>query len=311
MKRRQFVKVSQGIAGLMILGAGKSSGMSFDSGSGVKVRFGLVTDLHYARKEKAGNRCYTHSIDKLREAMKVFNEQKPDFIIELGDFKDQGADREQTLAFLDEIETEYRMFRHPVYHVFGNHDMDNISKSDFLEHTANEGEAKGRNYYSFSVKGVKFIVLDANYNEDGSDYDSGNFDWKKAFIPKPQLDWLSREVETRRPVVVFLHQLLDLTQKKHGTCVGNAGGVIEILEKSGKVLAVFQGHHHAGSYSFSRGIHYFTMKGLIEGAFPENNSFALVEIDKELNITIDGFANCEDMYLKDGCSSITDRPGYI
>jgi alkaline phosphatase len=262
------------------------------------IRFGLITDLHYAQKEKAGNRYYEHSLDKLHEAVNVFNEQKPDFIIELGDFKDQGADREQTLAFLDEIETAYRMFHGPVYHVLGNHDMDCISKSDFLKHTENEGKTKHKNHYSFSKKGIKFIVLDANYNEDGSDYHCGNFDWKKAFIPKPQIEWLSKELETHRPVVVFLHQLLDLTQKQQSVCVGNAGEVIEILEKSGKVLAVFQGHHHSGSYNFSNGIHYFTMKGMIEGAFPENNSFALVEIDKELNITIEGFANSEGLHLK-------------
>jgi alkaline phosphatase len=298
MDRRQFIKVSRGVAGLLIVGVGKSEGISADAATEVIARFGLITDLHYARKEKAGNRYYEHSLDKLREAMKVFNEQKPDFIIELGDFKDMGSDRAQTLAFLDEIETEYRMFAGPVYHVLGNHDMDNISKPDFLEHTENDGKTKGENYYSFSRKGIKFIVLDANYNEDGSDYDCGNFDWTKAFIPKFQLSWLSEELETRLPVVVFLHQLLDLTQKQYGTCVGNAEEVIEILEKSGKVLAVFQGHHHSGSYNFSNGIHYFTMKGLIEGAFPENNSFALVEIDRGLNINIDGFVNTEDMYLK-------------
>jgi len=292
MDRRQFLKVSQGIAGLIILNG------CVNRGNVSSVRFGLVTDSHFARREAAGSRFYEQSLDKMRAAMTVFNEQKPDFVIELGDFKDMGKTGEETLAFLDEIEAEYQTFKGDVYHVLGNHDEDNISKASFLQHTANAGAAKGKNYYSFTVKKVKFIVLDANYNEDGSDYDSGNFDWTKAYIPRRQLDWLTKELDTRQPVVVFIHQLLDLTQRQHGTVVGNAEEVIAALEKNGNVLAVFQGHHHAGSYNFSGGIHYFTMKGMIEGALPDNNSFAIVEITPSRDIVIDGFYNCEDRELR-------------
>jgi len=295
MDRRQFIKVSQGIAGMLVLNGCGSIGKSSASSS---VGFGLVTDSHFARKKAAGSRKYEQSLEKMRAAMTAFNERKPDFVIELGDFKDMGKDKEETLAFLDEIEAEYKSFNGDVYHVLGNHDEDNISKASFLQHTANAGAANGKNYYSFTVKKVKFIVLDANYNEDGSDYDSGNFDWTKAYIPRQQLDWLVKELDTRLPVVVFLHQLLDLTQRKHGTVVGNAEEVIAALEKHGNVLAVFQGHHHSGSYNYSGGIHYFTMKGMIEGALPDNNSFAVVEITPSRDILIDGFFNCEDRELR-------------
>jgi len=71
----------------------------------------------------------------------------------------------------------------PVYHVLGNHDMDSISKRDFLSHTKNHGKAEGKSYYSFVYNRLKFIALDANYNEDGSDYDSGNFDWTYPVYP--------------------------------------------------------------------------------------------------------------------------------
>jgi len=294
MNRRQFIKVSQGVAGIVIL----NSCINKATTKSDTIRFGMVTDLHFARKEEAGTRYYNQSLDKLREAIRVFNENQPDFVIELGDFKDMGEDKTRTLAFLDEIETEYQASNAPIYHVLGNHDMDNISKSDFLQHTSNAGDAKGKNFYSFTVKGLKFIVLDANYNEDMTDYDSGDFDWTKAFIPQRQLEWLAQELDTRQPVVVFLHQLLDLTQRQHGVCVGNAEEVIAALEKNGNVLAVFQGHHHSGSYYFGNGIHYFTMKAMIEGALPDNNSFAIVEITSSRDIIIDGFYNCENKEMR-------------
>jgi 3',5'-cyclic AMP phosphodiesterase CpdA len=290
MNRRQFLQVSQGIAGMMIMGGCVANrGLSASK----TVRFGLVTDLHFSRNSSR----YGQSVAKLHDAIQVFNEQKPDFIIELGDFKDLGENKEQTLAFLDEIEAEFQAFNGDVYHVLGNHDEDSISKQDFLQHTVNAGAAKGKNFYSFTVEVLKFIVLDANYNEDMTDYDRGNFDWTKAFIPQQQLDWLAQELDTRQPVVIFLHQLLDLTQRQHGVCVGNAEEVIAALEKSGNVLAVFQGHHHRGSYQFSGGIHYYTMKAMGEGSLP-NNSFAMVEITDNLDIFIDGYFNCEDLVLK-------------
>lgn len=141
-------------------------------------RFGLVTDIHFAHRNVHGTRYYEQSITKLSEAIDVFNRRKLDFMIELGDLKDMGdtPERGQTLSFLDEIEAKFQTFDGPVYHVLGNHDMDSISKSEFLAHTSNYGSAKGKPYYSFVRNQIKFIVLDGNCNEDGSDYDSGNFD---------------------------------------------------------------------------------------------------------------------------------------
>ncbi len=261
------------------------------------LRFGMVTDLHYARRDSYGTRYFSQSKDKLTEAISLFNKEKPDFIIELGDFKDQDEvpDKINTISYLKEIEKTLQSFDGPVYHVLGNHDMDNISKDDFLQHIRNGTKNLKKSYYSFVINQVKFIVLDANYNEDGSDYDSGNFDWTKAYIPDKQKKWLADELTEELPVIIFIHQLLDSfsgIDKK--LCVANAKEVVAILEQSNTVLAVFQGHHHAGQYSYRNGIHYFTMKGLIEGSMPDNNSFAMVEIDKELNIYLKGFYNCED-----------------
>ena len=267
-----------------------------------QVRFGLVTDLHYAERENAGKRFYSQSRDKLRDAVETFNNQKVDFLIELGDLKDQGVtpDKEQTIAFLDKIEQIFSSFNGPVYHVLGNHDMDSISKSDFLKHTRNAGDANGKNYYSFTRGGVRFIVLDANYNEDGSDYDSGNFDWTYAMIPDKEKEWLKSELDKDNlPVIVFIHQLLDsFSGISKLVCVKNAEEIVGILEKSNRVLAVFQGHHHDGNYSFRNGIHYFTMKAMVEGNLSENNSYAIIEVDENLNIMVDGFYNCKDKILK-------------
>ena len=221
-------------------------------------------------------------------------------MIELGDLKDMGdiPERGQTLSFLDEIEAKFQTFDGPVYHVLGNHDMDSISKSEFLAHTSNYGSAKGKPYYSFVRNQIKFIVLDGNCNEDGSDYDSGD-SIDEAFV-RPAEGMLWQELKKDDlPVVIFIHDCLDtFSGIDKELCIGNAEEIVSILEQSGKVVAVIQGHHHAGNYSFRHGIHYFTMKGMIEGSLPENNSFAVIEIDKDLNIYIEGFYNCKNKEMK-------------
>jgi len=213
----------------------------------------VVTDLHYAEKEPLHNRFYQQTRRKLRDAVNEFINQKLDFVVELGDLKDMNHDRDaaSALRFLDDIESDLQSFGGKVYHVLGNHDMDCISKEEFLSHTTNPGKARGRSYYSFKARGVQFIVLDANFNEDRSPYCRGNFKWQEAFIPQEELDWLRKELQrSKKPVVVLSHQLLDnFSGAPKSVCIGNADKVVELLEASGRVLAVLQGHHHSGHYS--------------------------------------------------------------
>lgn len=98
------------------------------------IKFGVITDLHYAYRETVGTRYYSQSIIKMEEAFSVFKKSKVDFIIELGDFKDMGVtpDKDKTLSFLKSVESVFQSAGVPAYHVLGNHDMDNISRMIFF-----------------------------------------------------------------------------------------------------------------------------------------------------------------------------------
>lgn len=264
------------------------------------LRFGVITDIHYGEMEPRINRYYQQSLQKVKDAVNLFNESDLDFVIELGDLKDTNGDVSDTLRFLDDIEGVLQTFNGPIYHALGNHDMDCLSKEEFLSHTANAGKTKGRSYYSFVKKGVRFIVLDANFNEQREPYCRGNFSWKKAFVPQWELDWLNEELRRdKKPVIVFNHQMIDhFSGVSKSLCVGNAAEVIDLLERSGRVMAVIQGHHHTGNYSQLHGIHYWTMKAVIESDYPTHNSYAIVEIDRQGNISIRGFKDCESRELE-------------
>ncbi|MDD2601278.1 MAG: metallophosphoesterase [Kiritimatiellae bacterium] len=261
------------------------------------LRFGIVTDCHYADIASAGTRYYRESDGKLAECVAAMNAERADFLIELGDFKDQGDTAETTLGYLRDIEQVYAGFNGPRYHVLGNHDMDRISKAQFQSVIKNTGIAPERTYYSFDNQGFHFVVLDANYLADGTNYDSGNFDWTKAYVPQHELTWLAQDLATAapRPVVVFIHQLLDADEGP--VYVRNAAAVRAVLEACGRVRAVFQGHHHSGSYRKLGGIHYYTLKAVIEGSGAENSAYALVSAYADGRLSVNGFRRAESREL--------------
>jgi 3',5'-cyclic AMP phosphodiesterase CpdA len=267
------------------------------------VRFGVVTDIHYADIDPAGARTYRESHGKLAECVQVMNAKGVAFLVELGDFKDQdkAPDAARTLKYLETIESVFAAFKGPRYHVIGNHDTDSLSKAQFLAAAPNTGIVPNATRYSFVSGGVRFVVLDASHTSDGSDYDRGNFDWSDSNVDAPQLDWLAKTLTASvEPAVVLVHQQLDGTGAYY---VKNAAQVRELLEKSGKVIAVLQGHRHEGGFSSINGIPYFTFKGLIEGAGPWNSSYSIVDVMPDLSVRVLGYRQAETRSFRAGAAS--------
>jgi len=251
-------------------------------------RFGMVTDSHYADVVGSGKRKYSESLQKMRECIDSMNEHKPSFLLHGGDFIDGVGHPAvpEALERLEAINKEFARFEGPRFNVLGNHCLDALSKSDFLSGIDNTGIDAERSFYSFDSKGVHVVVLDACFKSDGTPYDKGNFDWKDANIPADQIKWLEDDLEnTRLPAIVFVHQLLDGSGSHY---INNAPEVRKVLEKSGKTLAVFQGHQHGGQYNHINAIHYYTLKAMVEGSGETNNSYAIVKVQSD-RIVVEGY----------------------
>ncbi|MCQ2392448.1 MAG: metallophosphoesterase [Kiritimatiellae bacterium] len=267
------------------------------SGQNPLVRFGMMTDVHYADKDPdpapvgvVGRRFYRESLRKLDAAMAVFNARKVDFAIELGDYKDQCADKPATLVHLETVERHFAAFAGPRYHVLGNHDFDCLTEADFFARVTNDGRPMTRGYYSFAKNGVTFIVLDACYDSRMRHYSENN-PWDDANVPPAELAWLAAELAAARgPVVVFCHQRLDpSSEPRH--LVRNAAAVREILEKSGKVKTVFTGHQHLGSFMVLNGISYYSLIAMVCDSGKAANSFAEAAIYPDGSFTVTGWCN--------------------
>jgi predicted phosphodiesterase len=264
-----------------------------------QVTFGIVTDIHFAEIPKSGTRTYSQSLDKLKECIDVMNKNKVDFVVELGDFKDmsQPADEQKTLGFLKQVEEVFSGFKGPRYHVLGNHDEDCISKEQFFSIAENSGIKSNKSYYSYNSGGFHFVILDANYDSVGKDFDHGHYNWGDPNIPAKELKWLEDDLkESKEPVIVFIHQLLDGAEPYQ---VKNAGQVRAILENSRKVKCVFQGHFHEGNYSEINGIHYYTLCSLVSGEKPRGNSYAIITASAN-SIKIRGFRKAKSLTLESG-----------
>jgi len=255
------------------------------------ITFGMIADVHYANREPVRNRFYNQSLDKLKEFVDEMNRQKVAFVVELGDFKDQDEvpNQENTLKYLDAVEAIFHQFKGPTYHVLGNHDMDGITKTQFLQHVENTGIDRDKNCYSFNQNGMHFIVLDGNYTGDLKDYNKDTFRGQESWIPEDQIEWLRKDLRGNElPTMVFIHQLLG-DSKGMKKSVQNAPEIRKILEHSGKVLAVFEGHVDSERHSLINHIHYYSLISAVEGSGLRNSSYVTVDVYKSGGIRIHGY----------------------
>eukprot|EP00928_Gymnodinium_smaydae_P045934 TRINITY_DN30579_c0_g1_i1.p1 TRINITY_DN30579_c0_g1~~TRINITY_DN30579_c0_g1_i1.p1 ORF type:complete len:490 (-),score=37.42 TRINITY_DN30579_c0_g1_i1:368-1792(-) len=121
----------------------------------IVAKFGIITDVHYADAPAKGTRHYRDSLPKVRDAVRDINSSGADFLIELGDFKDDDAHycrshkvpsehcKNITIGFLDEIEEAMAAgFPGPRYHILGNHDVDVLTQAEALAHEKNTHDDK-------------------------------------------------------------------------------------------------------------------------------------------------------------------------
>lgn len=231
------------------------------------VKFGVFADLHYAKDLTIGKRECGLSLMRLKNIADDFNKRDLDFCICLGDIITSVQDFDTDIGNIKAVSDGFNDFKMPYHIILGNHDLEAMSKSDF--YTAFE-KNQFCSYYSFSIENTKFIVLDANYNEDNSDYSRGNYNWTESYIDLEQMQWLENELDscTDENIVIFTHQNLDhrFNNGKLDACViKNYKDVEQVLEKSDRRIMVIQGHYHNGDHQIINDIEYITLKALCVG----------------------------------------------
>ena len=282
LARRAFLR-----EGVLLLTAGASlrragAAVLADEADDLQVRFGVLTDLHYADKPAVGTRFYRQTPTKLAEANAHFRAHHTAFAIELGDFIDAADSLDVEKGYLRTIHEAFVKLPGKRHFVLGNHCVYSLTKPEFLGIVD-----QPRSFYSFDEKGMHFVVLDACFRHDMQPYQRRNFQWTDANVPPAQLRWLEKDLgKTKSHTIVFLHQRLDVGGH-YG--VKNAAAVRAILENAGNVRAVLQGHYHLNDYREIAGIHYVTMAAMVEGSGPEHSAYGLVDVLPDGALRVTGF----------------------
>jgi 3',5'-cyclic-AMP phosphodiesterase len=143
--------------------------------------------------------------------------------------------------------------------VSGNQDSFQLAREDLNRFWQREGPL----YYALDRGGFHLVVLHTLEKKD-----------VEVRVPRPQLEWLESDLKaTTLPTLVFMHHsaseqdLRDsiwFAEQPHIALVKERAELRKLLEESGKVLAVFNGHLHRNHLDVIRGIPYVTIQSLTE-----------------------------------------------
>ncbi len=266
------------------------------------LQVGIIADAQYA-DVKGGRRKYRKSLRKLTACVQKFNQEGVDLTIQLGDLIDRRVKNfKPVLSRLNRMDN-------PVYHVLGNHDFSIRQSGDVVPDLLN----LDHRYYQFQLRNWTFVVLDGN--------DLSTFAWPKSSdrhqrarqmrkklkktgapnakswnggIGRKQKKWfrtvLKQADRRNRNVIVLCHYPVYPTNVHN---LYNDNEIIEILETYSSPVAYLSGHNHGGNYGRKNGIHYLTLKGMVD---TNKNSFAILELSPN-RLTVRGFGREKDRTL--------------
>lgn len=254
------------------------------------LRIGVLADPHYAPRDTVNGRYYRDSLRKLRQCAQVLQSERVDLAVNLGDLVDTTRNIQEVRSHLNAALDALSPYSGEWLHVLGNHDLLELDKDSFLAAcTGHRGlPAERCGYYFKDVGGYRLVVLDGNFDGMGRSYNREEFDWTDCYISPAQLIWfkdtLAQAKEKGLRAVVFTHENLDERQTPEGRdphVVHNSGQVRSILEESGAVLGVIQGHCHTGYYQVIRGIPYFTFPSMVVDPDGADATFGILELEGE------------------------------
>jgi|SRR6185436_81516 len=147
----------------MLLGAITSAQFTI-----AQVTVAQISDTHIGEKHSP------HATDNLKNAVKMINARHPDAVILSGDIGESPQAWGQAKSILKKLQS-------PLYFAPGNHDVHTGDLDRYRK-------AFGKDYYTFDVKNVKFVVIDSQL--------LGNYDTFGAKNPPPLPPQTDKESQT-------------------------------------------------------------------------------------------------------------------
>ncbi|MBS1994204.1 MAG: metallophosphoesterase [Cyanobacteria bacterium SZAS LIN-3] len=242
-------------------------------------KFALIADAHIGPEkmyEGAIRKLSRHSLSYLNELTDAMSSQiQPQFVVQLGDLIEDAEEKNEDAGNYLSGLTTFERLPMPVLTVVGNHDQVNLNVDELCRYGKTESL-----YFSRDMGDFHCVVLF-----------SSSVAHTDIHIDKAQQDWLAADLAaTQKPTLVFLHHPLDeqdltgniwFEKYPHYCFVEERADVRQILNHSGKVCAVFNGHVHRNNLATIDGIAYVTIQSLVEKVGEPDvcsRAYGLVEI---------------------------------
>jgi 3',5'-cyclic-AMP phosphodiesterase len=235
------------------------------------LRIGVVADIHCGPDSdtQPGSQA-PGFLDVFVGAMRAY---RPACIVDLGD-RINSVTSSQDLIRTRYVRRRLREPGVPAYHVLGNTDVARMTRRDAL--AALEKLAP---YDSVDLEGWRLIFL--NSVDPAAEAVGGT-------IGQEQLAWLETTLlETGSPCLVFCHHPLDeqsleghryFAARPELAGVQNRMDVRAVLQRAGRVRAVFTGHMHWTRAARINGIPYITLGSLVDCSYTEAPSGAFASV---------------------------------
>lgn len=237
------------------------------------LKIGVITDIHLGPPAwfKGQLRKITHqALPLTHQFVRAMNDSfQPDLVFNLGDAV-QDTDDDQDLANYHAVFDALDALHAPCYPAAGNHDLIRLRPPQLLERWRRYPHLQqlttlqaGHLYYTFQAHGWDFIVLHSHERT-----------MRYIWLDLAQLQWLQRTLQRiDGPAIVLLHHsLADQDTKEnhwfrdhpHLALIRERHAARTLLEQSGKVRAVLNGHLHWNNLTVHNNIPYLTLQSPIE-----------------------------------------------
>lgn len=262
--------------------------------------FGAIADCQYCDYEGT-RRQYRLSPEKLRACVADLNNQELSHVVHLGDFIDRDWESfDVVIPIINESKARVR-------HVLGNHDF---SVTDEFKNRVPKRLGLSKRYYDFAVGKWRFLVLDTNdvslyaypagskkAKESQAIYESlgGALPKYNGGIGEKQLVWIAGKLKAAQSkgesvILHSHHPVYPFTSH----AAWNAEEIVALIEEYSCVAAYINGHNHAGAYGFKKGVHYLTLKGMVD---TEETAYSVISVYPDL-LKVTGTGRQDDYVLE-------------
>ncbi len=231
------------------------------------IKIGIINDTHVRTLPQILSQNINYYQPGLIKFIKQMRSFQPDFIVHLGDIIEGTRCPEWTGKKQILLAQQYlNNLNIPIYWVVGNHDLRSLTKEQFKKTL----HLKKLNYV-IDKKDYRFIFLDANYNKLNQSRQPHQNKYIRGHLPPQTLQWLEKQLQTRKRVFVFMHQGLfpgktTPTSQKIVKPIDNFREVRKLLEKY-RVDGFFNGHMEVRSYHHEKYTHYYSLTGTTKNPY--------------------------------------------